>query len=322
MAFQDIGRQGVRFGLVVMLGAQLLTAGETVLVSQGEVRLSFDPANNQVPVWTSGRLTIVEGSSTERPIIRAFDALGSLVSTVALRIPGAASISVSGRAYGRDGVLAVCGDAIDAQGRGSGFLMVISGEMATTTRLYPYLPTAVAIAPDGTIWTVGYEYDIHGHIDKHAGTLRQYGKSGQFLASMVPQSTRPIDAFHSGFLEASTDRLGWYTGPLWGPGAKYTEIRYDGRVSDFPGIADQEAAGPITGLALLSDGRAIVTTYSSAKRSTVFTLNREWPRWEAIAMPMVDLRQEVRVYGTEGQSLIFSGKDRFGIRFFEVQRSK
>jgi len=307
--------------LIMTTVIPLLVGSEMRLVWQHEARLTIDPGGQLVPVWSGGRLLIVEGSSSQAPIVRAFDQNGLLVSAVSFTIPGADSISVQGRAAGPDGMIAVCGSAVDSQGRAGGYVTVISGDTSTTTRLFPYIPTAVGISPDKTLWTAGYEYAPNGKINRESGTLRHYNLSGTVQKEFIPQVTHKVDAYRTGYLVVKQDHVGWYTGPIWGPGSRYIEVQKDGKVSEISGIPLQKASDTVTGVAIIDDDTVFATTYSpSQKRSALFMLDRSKAEWKSVDIVAAMLSQKtLHLYGSQGSRLVVNGSDRFGMKVFEVQ---
>lgn len=307
--------------LIMLTGIPLLVGGEMSLVWQHEARLTIDPGGQLVPVWTGGRLLIVEGSSSQAPIIRAFDQNGLLVSAVSFTIPGADSISVQGRAAGPDGMIAVCGSAVDSQGRAGGYITVISGETSTTTRMFPYIPTAIGVSPDKTIWTAGYEYAPNGKVNRESGTLRHYNLLGTVQKEFVPLVTHKVDAYRTGYLVVKQDHIGWYTGPIWGPGAMYIEVTKGGQVREMSGVPLEKANDTVTGVAMTDDDTVFATTYiPSAKQSKLFVLDRSTAGWKAVDISTALLSQKtLHLYGSQGSRLVANGADRFGMRMFEVQ---
>jgi hypothetical protein len=95
-----------------------------------------------------------------------------------------------------------------------------------------YVAFQVAVAPDDTIWTLGYQCINKSvddsAVDQEAKVLRHFDKAGNLIGSAFPQSQfsrRERRAINRGLLAATKDRLGWY-GPMNGK-ATYREISPD-----------------------------------------------------------------------------------------------
>jgi hypothetical protein len=106
------------------------------------------------------------------PVIYIFDAQGARARTLRLAIPGGNVIRVGGAAHGADGSVAVCGSfgehyptppgSLGFQSTNGGAYLALFGadnSMPRIVRTDPYEPFGVTVAPDGTVWTMGAEFD-------------------------------------------------------------------------------------------------------------------------------------------------------------------
>jgi hypothetical protein len=189
-------------------------------------------------------------------------------------------------------------------------------------RLYPYYPVLVTIASDGTIWTVGSEI-VNGKesgpgVNPADGVLRHFDRAGKMLGSFIPRSTLSSGLMiQSGFLRSGNGRVGWYTGPMFGPGSEYFEVLADGSLRKFPSI-DLGARERVDGIALTDNGRTYVTTTdNSLRKSRFLSIGSEEQQWQPESFPSSLSRASL--YGGEGNRLIFFTYDRFRIVFARTQ---
>jgi hypothetical protein len=57
------------------------------------------------------------------------------------------------------------------------------------TRVWPYTPYVAAVAPDGSVWTVGAVLNDH-YVSVYANVLRHYSATGELLASTTVQGVK------------------------------------------------------------------------------------------------------------------------------------
>ncbi len=143
-----------------------------------------------MPIWSGGAfLTIdsfmgtLDAPASPAPIVYVASDQGH--ATIQIRIPGAVWLQNRGVARGLDGAIAACGDAKDAAGELWPYLAIFApnAESPTVVRTESYHPTAVTIAPDGTVWTKGIDWvrNAAGRVsyDKEgAGILRHFSRAG------------------------------------------------------------------------------------------------------------------------------------------------
>jgi hypothetical protein len=269
------------------------------LTASGSLTLSgFHFSNGTIPVprWSNGAVIAIEGQTTLAPTLHVFDAHGNYLRTVPFALDGATWLLVRGYSSGPDGTIALCGEAKDAQGQVQHFLAILPPDQVTRpkiVRTFPYSPASIAIAPDGTIWTMGVEYDpavgkrLGRAIRPLATVIRHYGRQGNQTGGFITQAsvaplapTRPMLNGGLSNLAASGDRVGWYQGG----GKSYFEITLDGTVHTYPTLA----LGPgedVNGLAITENGATFISKINSPKGTEQLSqLDRTHGTWQPVQL--------------------------------------
>ncbi len=293
-----------------LLGAAALAGSlpgfGAALTASGSLTLSgFNFSNGTIPVprWSNGAVIAIEGQTTLAPTLHIFDAHGNYLRTVPFTLDGATWLLVRGYSSGPDGTIALCGEAKDAQGQVEHFLAILPPDQLTgpkIVRTYPYSPAAVAVAPDGTIWTMGIEYEpvpgkMLGRIIRpQAKVIRHFDREGNQIGGFIPQSSvappdLPRPALNGGStnLAASAGRVGWYQG--WSK--QYFEVASDGSVHSYPALALGHGEA-IDGLAITENGAVFVSKLDLRQGSVqVYQLDRDHGAWQpaplAVSGPVV-----------------------------------
>jgi hypothetical protein len=331
---KGIEMRRIRFDSSVSLLAVLVTTASVCrpikagsLVWRHDAKFDYDVATaNEVPHWAGGALLAVEGEFTATLVVKSFDQEGTNIASAYLTIPEAVAIGVHDYTRSLDGTIVLSGTAFDQVGRTAPFLAWIPpfAENVRVVRTSPYVPYCLALAPDGTVWTVGLEL-IDGSepaANQQYGVLRHFDKSGRLIASFIPRST--IQSPHSiiyGYLAARKDRIGWYAGRLsqTAGSAEYIELLGNNMVRRFPGVPwgkDEE----VTGIAVTEDAGTFVTTHNhQTRRATLRVIDQARGVWVPIEIP-AKLRSYhwVHLYGSEGNDLVLMAGDRFTVRFYTV----
>jgi len=186
-------------GMLPLLAAGLLP-GQTS-VERG-LALAQDNVSFPGPLmgrmrWTGNRLAGCDycdgGAQTT---LWAVDRQGNR-EAVAFEIPGADSTLVRDVAAGPDGSMAAVGFAISGDSRESAFIAWVPSHTShqTITRVWPYSPEVVAVAPDGTVWTLGSMLNDKGYV-QYPNVLRHYTPSGELLASTWVRRVGPKQGRH------------------------------------------------------------------------------------------------------------------------------
>lgn len=288
-----------------------------------EARLRFDFGGMRIPEWSGGALVNFISNRTAAPILLSFDDQGNQLQAFPFTIPDAEMIDLDDIARSLDGSLAVCGTAFDHSGRGAGFVAVTSpgGDQVMVVRLYPYYPSRITVASDGTIWTAGLEV-VNGKeaglgVNPEDGVLRHFDRAGKLLGSFIPRSflSSPFMAEY-GMLRSANGRIGWYTGPIFGPGSAYYELLSDGTIRKYPSIVLNKTE-VVTGLALTDNGSTYVTV-NDTKNHTWRFLSIAAPdkQWTVETLP--DQLRRADLYGGEGRRLAFHPPDHLTLIFADV----
>jgi hypothetical protein len=268
------------------------------ILGQGmEVPVRFDPLGDtvlnytfeSVPIWSGGAVVAIEGNRSTVPIVRVFDAEGRQVTVVAVKRPGADWISIARAARGVGGLIAICGSAKDSGAHVAGFLAFAgaNGKITTLVRTEPYVPTAVSVSPDGTVWTKGAEFvPIKRTPSKtESGIIRHFDASGKPLAEFLPQSSLNRRELFLGIdqLASSLTRVGWYQGR---GAVAYFEVVKD-RLERYATVETDatEGAESISGLTITEDGRVFVTKSTNGNNPELYMLDREARRWNRVSLP-------------------------------------
>jgi hypothetical protein len=286
---------------LMLAAAQLLVfsclAGS--LTADGNLSLSgFDLSKGTIPIpkWSNGAVIAIEGQTTLSPVVHVFDAEGNYVRSAPFSLDGANWLLVRGYSYGPDGSIALCGQAKDARGRVGHFLAILPPDPsapAKVVRTFPYSPASLAIAPDGTIWTMGVEYDpaagkrLGRAVRPQATVIRHFDRQANQIGGFITEaSVAPLDpprpTLNGGLsnLAASRDRVGWYQGG----GKSYFEITSDGTVHTYPSLA----LGPgedINGLAITENGAAFISKIDNHKGTEqVYQLDRVHAIWQPVQL--------------------------------------
>lgn len=251
-----------------------------------------------IPTWSGNALLSIEGNLSASPRIWVFDGEGRQLAQIVVNISNANSVEVRAAAHGLDGMTGLCGAANDAEGHRAGFIALASadGALKSVIRTEPYSPTAIAIAPDGSIWTKGVEYlPIERKPSKtQNGILRHFDKSGKLMASFLPQSDFTPRELFAGVdqIAVGANRAGWSNGT--GEGAYFEVV--NGRVERYPMVkreateAEKIPGVPmqsyqISGLTIATDDRTFVTSSVNTKNPILFTLDRPGREWHPVKLP-------------------------------------
>jgi hypothetical protein len=312
--------------VVTSVPPQLTAASLTALA---ETRLSFDVANRPVPRWSSGRLLVIDNPRTSRPSILVLDRNGIQESAAAIVIPGAERVWVDGFSRGGDGTLVGTGWAADSQGRAALYMAVLPPKQGTprVIRTEPYHACATVVADDGSIWTAGVEAlkdRPAGDPDPNApykpflasGVIRHFDARGGQLGSFIPQRTiQDLVAVQDSttYLAAAGNRVAWYCSRE----RRYVEIGSDGTVLDIGDIQSPTAPEFSAGFALANNGRAFLATRDGGSGNHwICELDKQAKKW----VPVWSEKGFVGLYGTDGNTLVTTMKDRFTLRFLDASQ--
>jgi hypothetical protein len=266
------------------------TANALVPTGSTEIPFSFGPGTWEQ--WSGGALVVVEYRFSGAPGFRVYDRDGNLTSRFTFTIPDAGLINIYSFSHGWDGALAMEGSAYTNDSRAAAFFAWVSpdGHQQTVVRTDPFIPRAVTIAADGTIWVAGDQRREPGTAaDRNQYLIRRYDKTGKLLGSFIPWSsltsgTDRMPPSNDSVLVSSKDRVGWYS---WGAGT-YIEFALDGTVISRLKIPDH-LQDEITHVALCDDGSVFVgssinenPTRKQKASWRIFALDRNRGEWRLI----------------------------------------
>ncbi|MES1257658.1 MAG: hypothetical protein ABUS51_04475 [Acidobacteriota bacterium] len=214
--------------------------------------------SRRVPKWSEyGIITVGKGYSPT-VLIFVLDEDGNERRRSVLPITGAAKVSVLDYSLASDGSVALCGSAGDSGGRVTTFLAIMDagGADARIVATSPYWPQRVVFASDGTVWVSGY---VHGK-PADSNVFRHFDRHGELLGELMPQEnfTSAVDVqLGATLLTSNAGRIGW----LNSDSLQYIEFTDDGKLSRIhPPAAPGSLARQVTGAALDSDGRLLIST--------------------------------------------------------------
>jgi hypothetical protein len=181
------------------------------------------------------------------------------------------------------------------------------------TRVSPYVPDAIATAPDGTIWAVGRLKDEANPQAVTYNIMRHYDRSGQMLGSWTARPKRVLKRLWRGgtvesHLVAAGDRIGWVTNA-----GEYIEYSpYGVELSRFDGPAGVESDEKRVTGAALSGANELFLSVDRRPRggvSQVVALDRQTGAW-LLALPGLTGREDLA--GFDGRSLVLLSAGELG----------
>ncbi len=279
--------------------------------SETDVKIAaFDFGAKPVPIWANGALVAVDEMDALTPTFHIFNRNGVEVRTAQFSIPGSNWLRVRGYSVGPDGSVAVCGDATDQRGQVGFYLALLParGGQARIVQTFPYSPQAIAVAPDGSIWTKGLEYDpsrpkLGRLATRPADVIRHFDASGKFLGSFLEQTTMTRGELESGLsnLAASASVVGWYQGGA----SNYYELSRDGSVKRWPALR-LAAREHVMRLAITDSGDVFVAKLVPNKKSEVYRLDRGAGTWIPVTLSAPPGNQPApdTIVGASGDTLV------------------
>jgi hypothetical protein len=120
-------------------------------------------SGNPSPKWENGVLLAYEYAVPPATLV-AFDKTGRLVAKATITVPGASRLWLVQPAAAENGVLAITGAAMDADGAFAPFIAWMSpaGALQRIVRTAPFQPTRVCFDGDGMLWSAGMEFSPDG----------------------------------------------------------------------------------------------------------------------------------------------------------------
>ncbi|MBM3775969.1 MAG: hypothetical protein FJW37_12535 [Acidobacteria bacterium] len=192
-------------------------------------------------------------------------------------------------ARGGDGSFALSGLAYSNDSKGGAFVAWISPDrqQQRVFRTAPYATRKIAVASDGTIWTIGRELTDGEELNPGHDVVRRFDAEGNLLGSYLPKPSLMRDGSRQhpallAWLVSARGRVGLHS-PL---SREYIEFSLDPVVvSRFPGLP-LEPGGRLSGLALCDDGGVYASIdrrdKSGVKRWEVASLDRSARAWKPV----------------------------------------
>ena len=191
------------------------------LTVKGSTEVPFAVSTDTHAVWSGGALLVAQDRFSGAPVFQVFDREGKQLSQFTFTMSGAGLINIYDHSFARglDGSLAIIGSAYSGDSRGAAFLAWVSsdGQEQVVVRTSPFIPRALTVASDGTIWVAGKEEKVPGEEpDRSQHVIRHYDKTGKMLGSFISWSSLGIEPHtlhpaENSILISSRDRIGWYS---------------------------------------------------------------------------------------------------------------
>jgi hypothetical protein len=297
-------------------------------VVDGEYNMPVNPPavvpECERPAWSEGAFVRCEVDGVSSPTIHSVDLAGE-DSLIVFSLPNARIIHVESIARGRNNALAIVGDAFDQNGHRGEFIAWVSPDRLTINALRTtgYIPRLVSLAPDGTIWTIGWERSDPNNelsrLNPDARVLRHFDTSGKLLDSFLPQRsirTSRIDLTSNlGYLVSTSAGIGWYQGS--GP---YYELTFsDSRIVQYPGIPKHQHEYAV-GLSLTETGSVFLGTavYGDSELPRgyqLYELDRIRANWMLCTLPSggYGAGRSVRFLGGDGHDTLMFAAAKNGV---------
>lgn len=294
----------------------LLTGWHVMLLSNASAQQSSNSARaitlervtpnlTVVPRWENGLFVsfdFPDGKAT--PAVYTHDGNGKRRTTTLITIPGSRDVVLSDAAVSPAGEVVVAGDATAFDGRQAPFLMFIdrTGKPGALIRTSPWWPSQLCFAPDGTLWALGRESDENGAEKPSYNALRQYGRDGLLVKSMLARdmlgSNRRPGQFPRWLIAAAAGVVGVYSNSS----REWIELSPEtGAITGrWQGV---NTAGAIKRVAIVASGQVFVVADdkhapAGKSRASVHRLTKETATW----VPVAGMNR--LLLGADGESLV------------------
>ena len=305
--------------LAVTFDAQSKTFGEgtaTLAPSSEQVVLSGVDPTYGIVKWIHGAFVYRTRGNTA-PDLVVLSPQGIPTVSFTPSIPDSTHVFANDFDRASDGSIVFSGSSYSAEGQHVPFICWISadGKSSRVVRTAPYFPYGLSIAPDGSVWTSGFEM-INGKTDAPgtdptAGVIRHFTSSGTPIESLGSLKNFRADRLTHGFLVANEDRIGWY-GPGVDGSNQYVEITLPTHdIQTYPGLPKEpldKQTGITEQFVLTPTGQAFINYdhFGPAKRVT-YWLDRTAKSWMPIAVPAFGGDKLPHLKGNDGERLAFMG---------------
>ncbi len=287
--------------LVIVISPASAVAQHQVTAMQSDIP-GVVPSDGWIPRWRNNWLVGCEHCQGS-PLLYTVDA-GGRRETIALDIAASAFTYVHDVTVGADRSIAAVGRAISDDSRKGTFIVWISPDRSrqVVTRVWPYTPYVVAMASDGTIWTVGAVL-TDTYRTMYPNVLRHYAPSGQLLTSTNILNARPNSGGAYTVNQASTlmvskDRVGWLTFAC-----QYLEFSTDGvELGRYNCPNGPTTITELGGVALSPSDDLLVGAKNAAPLAPL-ELNRATGNWKPVTV-LMDSGNTNEILGFDGATLV------------------
>lgn len=260
------------------------------------------------PRWSGQVFLSIEGNESSAPVVCVAGRDGRALRR-SFEIPGAGYISIADATANEQGDLALIGYARHSDDSLANFVARLPADPSESviTRTTPYVPSKVAFAPNGTIWTVGWVRDQAGYALRE-NVLKVFDLAGKVTKTIVPSGmtfqpnaiSKTNSANHA-MLRASLDRIVLLT-----PGNQYFEFSPDGReLSRIAGPPLTEDHVQLVNLAISNKNSVVISSGNQKKRSVdLWMLDRSRLVWTSLTADDGSDLKLMEVVGFDGDSLV------------------
>jgi hypothetical protein len=299
----------VVFWMVFVAGSLAIAQSQPALTRKSERAEIYRAAENPfMPVWSGYGLIGIRMNRTPSPTVWASSSAG--IEDIQFTIPGAGQLIIWSVAASKDHTITIAGTAVGGASQASSFIGIIPPDRSKKliVRTAPYIPRAITLAPDGVIWTVGWD-DEGGK--RAYNVLKRFGPSGVLLSSMH-MAVKPVpsgpdsDVSHLSNLRSSADRVGWLTGA-----GEYLEFSFDGsEIGRFEAPAYQPAKQngfvlpTFFYLALGESNEVVAGAAAAGQISPLWTLNRDTRQWASVNVGRELVGPAPWLLGFDGDELV------------------
>ena len=298
--------------LCLFLGTTPILLGAT-LTRVPDTKVAFvHETINRRPSYAGNAFLRLKGNNSPSAAIEALDLQGNLVGLASIPITDARLIAVRAFSRGIDGTLAAGGWSQSYDGRTASYLAIMpgDGQAHTIVRTDSYGVRKLAVAADGTVWTVGnvlHREDRPPDADPKHGTVRHFDHSGKLIGSFFPYASLGDSLRDTiGFMGASRDRVGWISSGYASQGkdrlGAYVEFTAAGAVEEYPlPPTVQRRIDALYGLALTDDCGVFAQVLDEKGKEQIFRLNRSSRSWERVSP--LGMPDGLRLAGGSGNTL-------------------
>ena len=216
--------------LALVTGAQQPSQPQTVATLSESMRAMLYPevmcGHCIVPEWDRNYLLHRE-LDKDLALVTMYDRNGKKVLEARVVLQDATRVSLLTAGATHAGGILATGAAAFADGSDQGFIAKVdpAGRTVQSVRMGRFTSRHVCEAPDGTVWALGFDMNLHDSPDADKNVLRHYsfenGLLGSFSLDSISQSPDSyLATYIESYLRCGKDRVSAYLGPA----AQYIEV--------------------------------------------------------------------------------------------------